>query len=382
MTWVALLLVLAFAGMAVKNRTPGQALYSVARETLRGLRRLRLPLPSLEKALGKYNPKVVHHSPYKRTRAVRHFPLLLNLPTSDGSGEAAHPDVLHVPEGWGEGKWTHLMAATPYPSGNDFLENPEFYVSRDGLVWNEPARGVNPLSAVPVETARRDLKKEYHSDASLLLHEGTLTLYYRWTGALLDGSFENRIYAMKSKNGIQWSDRILLLEERGPAAQVRKLLSPSVLFANGEFLMWTVESEDGKRRIVRRTSDDGLRWSAPEATPVFADYPLQDPWHLDVLEDDGKWILALTTAQDRGFEADLHLGFGDEGGRSWHMAGKLIEPGYFFEDRRVYRASIAPRKNAWDLYYSALSADGTWNIARVGLTLDAKDKTFKYTEPE
>lgn len=379
---LSVLFVVIFAALYVKNRTPRQALYSVARETLKGLRHLRLPLPSLEKFLERHNPKIVHHSPYKRTReGVRHLPALLNLPTSEGSGEAAHPDVLHVPEGWGAGGWPWLMCATPYPSGNDFLENPEFYVSRDGLAWFAPAEGVNPLSAVPVETARRDLKKEYHSDASLLLREGTLTLYYRWTGALLDGGFENRIYAMTSRDGIEWSERVPVLEERGPASRVRKLLSPSVLFANGEYLMWTVEFEAGKRLIVRRSGRDGLRWSDPGATPVAADYPMQEPWHLDVLEDAGKWILVLTTARDRGFGADLHLGFGEDGGRSWRMAGRLIEPGYFFEKQRVYRASIVSRGDSkYFLYYSALSENGTWNVARLGLTIDAEKETFALDE--
>lgn len=124
MSFAAVLLVLVFVVLYVKNRTPRQALYSVAREVLKGLRRLRLPFPALEKILENHNPKPAHYSPYKKTRKdVAHCPLILNLPTSEGSGEAAHPDVLRLPEAWGAGGWTWLMSATPYPFGNDFFEH-------------------------------------------------------------------------------------------------------------------------------------------------------------------------------------------------------------------------------------------------------------------
>ena len=110
--------------------------------------------------------------------------------------------MLHVPGGWGKGGWTWLMAATPYPMGTDYFENPEFYVSRDGLRWQVPEGLRNPLARVPVEPSRREIRREFHSDPSLLFHEGLLHLYYRWTAVLNTGETENRILLTTSKIGI------------------------------------------------------------------------------------------------------------------------------------------------------------------------------------
>jgi hypothetical protein len=376
MTWLAASLLFLLVALCAKNKTPRHALYSVARETLKGMRLLRVPVPALEKAVRGRLSQNCPRSPYKRTRKdVLHSPIFLNLPTSDGSGEATHPDVLRVPEGWGAGGWTWLMSATPYPSGDEFLENPELYVSYDGIRWLSPAIDVNPLARVPTEE-RRGLKNEYHSDASLLLRDGTLRLYYRWSGAALNGDAENRIYLITSEDGLKWSERALILEEKGTHAQNRGFMSPSVLFLNGEYVMWTVEYENRKRSIFRRTGVDGLRWSAPERTPLEANIALPAAsWHLDVIERsgiDGGLILLLTTAKDKGSDAKLYYGFGDPEGRDWRMAGKLIEPGYFFEERRVYRSSLVSLGgNRYALFYSALSGDKTWGIARLELVIDA-----------
>jgi len=341
---------------------------------MKGLRRLRLPMPWLEGAIRRHAPLYRHSSPYKKTRKnVSHFPLLLNLPTSEGSGEATHPDVLHVPEGWGKGNWSWLMSATPYSSGDDYLENPELYVSHDGFHWTSPGAGVNPPASLPADSSQRTLKKEFQSDASLLLRDGTLHLYYRWSGIRLDGSSENRIHLMTSRDGEAWRGRKTLLAEKEPPERARKFLSPSVLYMEGMYIMWTVEYEGGERSIMRRTSADGLTWTEPEKTPLVSDYLLLSPWHLDVTPRAGGegLILVLTAAKDRGEDAELHYGFGD--GLSWRMAGKLIEPGYFFESGRVYRSSLVSRgEGVYSLFYSAQSKDRMGSVARLDFNLDAK----------
>ena len=365
MRYAVILLILAVAAMVLENKTPRQLLYSILRETVKGLRYLRVSSPTIEKYLETRNPKLVHHSPYKKIRKnVEHCPLLLNLPTSENSGEAAHPDVLYVPEGWGKGNWFYLMSATPYPMGTDYFENPEFYVSYDGLRWTTPTGGRNPLVRVPIESGRGNLKKEYHSDPSLLLNQGLLRLYYRWTGVFLDKQIENRLCVLSTRDGVEWSEPSVILNETKSAFDGRKFLSPSVLFLNEEYVMWTVEYEEGKRFVVRRTSLDGLQWSTPSKTRLQADYALPEPWHLDVAQDGERLLLLLTTAGNRGEEAELHSGYSDDLGCSWKIMKRLIEPGYFFEEKRVYRSSLVPQNGGVSgLYYSTMSANGTWNIA-------------------
>ena len=112
MTMLSTLFLLLLFVLAWTRKTPQQLLYSILREAEKGLRRMNVRIPGLERRLEENNPKRVFHSPFLRLRGdVRHLPTLLNLPTSEGSGEAAHPDVLHVPGGWGKGGWTWLMAS-------------------------------------------------------------------------------------------------------------------------------------------------------------------------------------------------------------------------------------------------------------------------------
>jgi hypothetical protein len=381
MIWLVVLLTIVLAILCLDDKTPKAAALSAARETLKGLRLLHMPCGYLESKVQVWILRGLLPSPYKRIRdGVKHFPILLNLPTSEGSGEATHPDVLHVPEGWGAGGWTWLMSATPYPSGSDFFENPELFVSYDGIHWTRPSQRSNPIVRVPAAAGRRDLKKEYHSDASLLLQDGILHVYYRWSGVFLDRSVENRVNRVSSENGLDWSGQATLLAERRSVSENRGFLSPSLLFMDGKYVMWTVEKNGANREIVRRTSDDGLSWPESENTVLETNYAAQVPWHLDVIPsaETGGTILLLTTAKDRGGEAELHYGFGDREGRSWRLAGKLIDPGYFFEGGKIYRSSLATLGDgAYALYYSA--SDGMkWSIARLGLRLDTEGRVFEY----
>jgi hypothetical protein len=382
MTWIAVLLMIALTILWFDDKTPKAAALSAARETLKALRLLHMPLPDLERRVRVRMLKDLSPSPYRRMRDdAAHFPVILNLPTSEGSGEAAHPDALHVPDGWGAGGWTWLMSATPYPSGSDFFENPELFVSYDGIGWTRPSEYTNPIAAVPVDTKRRDIKKEYHSDASLLLHNGTLRVYYRWSGILLNGNVENRVNMASSANGLEWGGQTTLLAEKGAISGNNDLLSPSVLFMDGKYVMWTVERDGANRKIMRRTSSDGLSWSIPESTVLETDYAIQAPWHLDVISsaETGGTVLLLTTAKDRGGQAELHYGFGCREGRSWRLTGKLIDPGYFFEGGRVYRSSLAALGGGkYVLYYSASDTTAKWSIARLGLRLDAERRIFEY----
>ena len=360
--------------LIVKNKTPWQLCYSLIKESEKGLRRVGLRIAAFEKWINTHDPKRISRSPFSRSETPpAHSPQILNIPTSEFSGEAAHPDVLYIPEGWGAGGWTWLMTATPYPSGNDYFENPEFYVSYDGIEWEAPADALNPLTSVPLYPERRDIFKEYHSDPSLLMNRGVLHLYYRWTGVLRGRKIENRLRLMTSNDGLSWSSPIDILKEQCSAGADRKFLSPSVLLMNGKYFMWTVEYENGQRSIFRRTSPDGLNWDEPYKSEIAMPEAVSNPWHLDVIAGSEGLFLMLTTAKDRGIDAELYCGYSEDCGISWNITEKPFKGGYFFEGKRIYRSSLVLHDNRLRLYYSAMSSDGTWNIA---ILKDLAAKTF------
>lgn len=82
MTMLSSLFLLLLLVLTWTRKTPQQLLYSLLREAEKGLRRMNVRIPGLERRLEENNPKRVFHSPFLRLRGdVRHLPTLLNLPT-------------------------------------------------------------------------------------------------------------------------------------------------------------------------------------------------------------------------------------------------------------------------------------------------------------
>jgi hypothetical protein len=117
-------------------------------------------------------------APYRRVGKASnglHRPVLLNLETSDGSGQACHPDVLYIPGGFGSKRWTYWMACTPYPNKESSFENPEIFASYDGISWAMPDGAQNPLVPTPAGAG------DHNSDPDVVFHENQLWLFYRET---------------------------------------------------------------------------------------------------------------------------------------------------------------------------------------------------------
>jgi hypothetical protein len=296
----------------------------------------------------------------KQTTGQLHRPLLLNLETSDGSGQVTHPDVVYIPEGFGAENWTYWMACTPYPDRNAHFENPELFVSYDGIRWVVPPGLTNPLVPSP-KTAG-----DHHSDPDLLFHSGQLWLFYRQT-LRSKSPTENRIFLTKSRDGLHWSVPVTVLSDNTG----RELLSPAVIDSNGFFLMWTVEICGHEFVIIRRRSRDGVAWSAPEPCKLSGVSAPRRPWHIDVLQDGERLSATLVTCTGRGgTDARLHYAFSDDGGLTWSTEGFLFEKVYEFEAGMQYRASLLPiegREGEYDLWYSVGCSRLLCSIAYVRL---------------
>jgi hypothetical protein len=324
------------------------------------------PTAAIYKILGRFGKAPEQwrpgHSdaPYRQTRRINgdsHRPILLNLNTSDGSGQACHPDVVYVPGGFGSNGWTYWMACTPYPYGDDSLENPEVFASHDGLNWAVPDGANNPLANALSK------RGDHNSDTDLLFVDGELWLYYRETIRSKIPN-ENRIYLIKSEDGVRWSARVKVLMN----ATDRELLSPAVIHDGAFFHMWTVEVTDGKCCVFRRTSHDGVTWDEPKRVTVIG-LGTRQPWHIDVLrEDDRLSALLVSCAGLGGAKARLHYAFSTDGGNTWITQGFLFEQLYEFESDVQYRSTfrlsgIDPPQ--YQIWYSARNANLMFSIAYV-----------------
>jgi hypothetical protein len=196
---------------------------------------------------------------------------LLALSTYDQSGQVVHPDIAAAADLGGHPFW---LGITPYPGGNAAYENPSIFQSVDGRLWKVPDGLGNPVVR-PGEG--------YLSDPDVVFDpvDRRLWMYYRQVvGA------RNVIHLSRSDDGVHWSSPEELL-----SAPSHQIVSPAVVRgAGGAWTMWSVNSgpagcSAGRTVVERRTSADGERWSAAEATDLAQ--AGQVVWHIDV-----QWIPA------------------------------------------------------------------------------------------
>jgi hypothetical protein len=296
-------------------------------------------------------PRPLDDGPFSYRRVVpTHRPILLSLQTYEGSGQAVHPDVVFLPQGFGVQGWRYWMALTPYPHARERYENPSVLASHDGLNWVAPCS--NPV--VPAPTAKQD----HLSDVDLLWVDGRLRLYYR-ESVYSRKPAEHRIQVVESADGEHWTP------PRQVLASHELLLSPSLTFTAHGFVMWEVSAGI----IWRRQSADGYAWGEREATHVAGLAPGQEPWHLDVTLADEKLHILLNSVGVDGHR--LHYGFSLDGGRSWRVDPYLIERGYGFETAQHYRATMVPHPHdpsVHQMWYSARSEAMVWSIAYLHLS--------------
>jgi hypothetical protein len=196
---------------------------------------------------------------------------VLQLPTYEGSGQAMHPDAAQTPRGWSAHD-QHLVL-TPYPYGHEVAENPSVYAGDDGLAWSVETGVTNPV-AWP--------RWGHLSDPALVWVPETreMWMYYR------EAWDSNYVWVVRSPDGQRWGTPQL-----ATAAPNHELISPTVVHRGpGDWQMWSVNGGAGctapRTSVERRTSKDGITWSAPE--PVVLDQGTYFPWHIDVA-----WIPSL-----------------------------------------------------------------------------------------
>ena len=99
----------------------------------------------------------------------------LQIETPDGTNQPYHPSVLFISQKWNG--YRYWMAETPYPLGNNGdwnglkpyrarWENPCIHVSNDGINWQTPPKGSNPID----DLSDADIEHQnYYSDTHLVM---------------------------------------------------------------------------------------------------------------------------------------------------------------------------------------------------------------------
>ena len=149
----------------------------------------------------------------------------LNIETyAGGQNQPMHPKVLYFENGWNGYKY--WMAYTPLP--NEDNENPCIGVSNDMVTWTVPVGLENPLAFKPSSGG-------YNSDTHLVYRADTNTLEC-WYRRIYTGVQKEEFFRRTSTDGVNWATEESCFISEGSITQN---LSPSIIFEEGKYKMWT-----------------------------------------------------------------------------------------------------------------------------------------------
>jgi len=282
----------------------------------------------------------------------------LVTPTYDGSNQAVHPDVLYVENGWNGYKY--LMGLTPYPNGNDDYENPQILVSNDGINFNYLGGAKNPLD-IPKDVGNGS----HYSDINICLVDDTLEVYFRYNPPCKKyrkaDNDTNMIYVMKSKDGIKWSEKELVL---APDTFNKKYdyVSPIIIYDEGVYKIWF--SNYSSDLYYTETTN----WKDFKDIEVckFQDKPSNfHLWHHDLIKTDlGYEIVINGYNNNEAAKQGLYYALSKDGVNFLPMKNLFIpsKDEESFDNGTLYKSSLVRLKDKYLLYYSARDKVGQWRI--------------------
>ena len=297
--------------------------------------------------------KAVHISDFSVNAKVplAHAQKHLDLQTYDGSGQATHPDMVYFKEGWKGYKY--WMAVTPYYKTTEPLENPSILASNDGNNWVVPEGVTNPLVKKP------DIG--HNCDCDMIYNAAVDELWIYYVEA--NDVDTSRLYLLKSKDGVQWSEKKELFWLPG-----YQILGQTIEYNSKDkiFYMWYIDNDHGK--AVRRSSTDGEVWSTEEV--IFKlNMPGTEytPWHLDVKYIPSKneyWMVFNALIDGNPMKAHLFYARSTDG-LKWETYNKPILTNSIgdWQSSEIYRSSLVydAENDMLRLWYSA-SNGSDWYV--------------------
>lgn len=283
---------------------------------------------------------------YKWKRLQRYNQSPLKIKTFDGSNSPYHPSVLYFENGWNGYKY--WMAETPFsPQCKPYMDRnecPSIHVSNNGVDWEEIA--INPID----DLNKQEVKElDFFSDPHLIYVNGKLECWYRFTHRNGNASYYDNLQLVRktSDNGTTWSDRDVLVNLS--TVEGRELgnmvVSPAILYNNGVYRMWYVDSESRiTRNVAYSESTNGYNWSEKKICCLNGKKNI--PWHIDVNIIDGKYILL-------SYDFNTITLWGSEDGTNFYFKKEILKPSVFgsFYGYTLYRACII-KDDKYKIYFS------------------------------
>lgn len=283
-----------------------------------------------------------------------------------------HPKLIDMGTKWNG--YRFWISYTPYPSGNDYYENPHIVGSNDLITFSDVKYAVDP----PYD-AKNSVR--YNSDSHILYNynKDQLELYWRYLDT--DSSYMC-LYRVTSSNGIDWSEREIFLETHN----VKKydIVSPAIVYDEGVYKMWFVRDY---KIWYQEYNDSGL--TDPVKTQIkFENDNL--PWHLDVIKGPNGYELLACATHSKQDRKHMNLYYAtSEDGLKWGDAKVVLTPSsneYNWDGGGLYRATFTYSYTD-GMYYVLYGARNDHSVFGTGLLFGkSMDKLYgtdlDYTNPD
>lgn len=277
-------------------------------------------------------------------------PLLIT--TRDGGWEAVHPDVIRIsPPFAGYAYW---MAFTPYPLGNDRVENPTLRASEDGIHWESIPEMPEPVVRSPSDP------EMHHADPELIYREGLLHLVYL---TIHRRTHETTFSVMSCKEDLQWSEARVFY-------RARDAVSPTFQLEGGVLHEWFIRD----CKLLRCDGPDFFAMGPERECSLSV--PKYVPWHVDVLKvNDGYEALVAAFPRGTNNSRTSLFHFHSEDGLVFTSSRNrpIIRPSLLgWDNRLVYRSSFLKEEDgSYRVWYSACSWGRHWGIGIMQGLLDS-----------
>lgn len=183
----------------------------------------------------------------------------VHIDTFDGSGSVTHPSIIkHNNVYW--------MTFTPYNDCNIDLENPSIAFSYDSINFVKPNNVLDPL--LPIIKNNDINNKKYYNDPYIRYEDG-FEIYYRYTEEI-NNKISNKLYVIKSKNGVEWDLPDLILNDDDC------YMSPTILKINNEYFLFYFNKDN---QLSFKISKDKKTWS--DCNVILNENII--PWHGELM---------------------------------------------------------------------------------------------------
>ena len=266
----------------------------------------------------------------------------IDVDTGLGHNQGYHPKIISFGELWNGYKY--WMAFTPYPHGNDKVENPTINVSNDLINWKSPDGIKNPLDFI-----EKPIGRMYNSDTHLLYNQekNELEVFWRRVERL-----KVIIYLKKSKDGIHWTNKEKFLKSNNMLIQ--DYISPSIIYENGTYKIWYVfhgniyYTEKKKEKLIN-----------PRILDIKYNNNSYFTWHFDINFNKEKKIYEIVSCpfikhRTRNYLSLFYTKSKDN--IKWDKPIKIMEPSLDksrFDSQGLYRSSMIFENKTYYLFYSA-----------------------------